>query len=57
MHGITCVVLLKHAPPVAKSSVLETGRREVTDSIPGRSCRASRSEFSVVFSEILVNTG
>ena len=38
------------------SSVLKTGRREVLGSIPGRTCRPSRSEFFVVFSETPVNT-
>ena len=36
---------------------LKTGRREVQSSNPGRACRRSRSEFSVVFSETRVNTG
>ena len=36
---------------------LKTGRREVPSSIPGRACRPSRSEFSVVSSETHVNTG
>ena len=36
---------------------LKTGRRKVPGSIPGRACRPSRSEFSVVFSETRVNTG
>ena len=31
-------------------SVLKTGRREVADSIPGRPCWPTLSEFSVVFS-------
>ena len=35
---------------------LKTGRREVPGSIPGRACRPSRSEFSVVFSKTRVNT-
>ena len=34
-----------------------TGRREVPGSIPGRACRISRLEFSLVFSEIRVNLG
>ena len=38
------------------SSAFETGRWEVTGSIPGRASRPSRTEFSVVFSEIRVNT-
>ena len=37
--------------------MLKTGRREVPGSNPGRTCQPSRSEFSVVFSETLVNTG
>ena len=36
---------------------LKTERREVPGSNPGRACRPSRSEFSVVFSETRVNTG
>ena len=37
--------------------MLKTGRREVPGSNRGRTCRPSRSEFSVVFSETRVNTG
>ena len=37
--------------------VLKTGRWEIPDSIPGHTCRPSRSEFSVVFSETPANTG
>ena len=37
--------------------MLETKRREVPGSNPGRACRPSCSEFSVVFSETRVNTG
>ena len=36
---------------------LKTGRREVPGSNPGRACRPTRSEFSVVFSETRVNIG
>ena len=36
---------------------LKTGRREVPGSNPGRACRPSRSEFSVIFSENRLNTG
>ena len=36
---------------------IETGRREVPGSIPGRACRPSRSEITVVFSKIRLNTG
>ena len=39
------------------AETLKTGRREVPGSTPGRTCRPSRSEFSVVFSETRVNTG
>ena len=37
-------------------SAPKTGRREMPGSISGRSCRPSRSEFSLVFSETRVNT-
>ena len=37
-------------------SAQKTGRREVPSSNPGRACRPTRSEFSVVFSENRVNT-
>ena len=37
-------------------STLKTGRRKVPGSIPGRACRPSRSEFSVIFSETRLNT-
>ena len=37
-------------------SALKAGRLEVPGSIPGRACRPSRSEFSVVFPEACVNT-
>ena len=44
--------------PTSGSAVtLKTGRLEVPGSNPGRACRPSRSEFSVVFSETRVNTG
>ena len=36
---------------------LRTGRREVPGLNPGRACRPSRSEFSMVFSETCVNKG
>ena len=38
-------------------SAFKAGRREVPGSNPGRACRPSRLEFSVVFSETRVNTG
>ena len=44
-------------PTSGRVVTLETGRREVPGSNPGRACRPSRSEFSVVFSETRVNTG
>ena len=45
--------------PTSGSAVTlkKTGRREMPVSNPGRACRPSRSEFSVVFSETPVNTG
>ena len=36
--------------------VLKIGRWEMPGSVPGCACRPSRSEFSVVFSEIYVNS-
>ena len=44
-------------PTSGRVVTLETGRRGVPGSNPGRACRPSRSEFSVVFSETRVNTG
>ena len=44
-------------PTSGRVVTLETGRWEVPGYIPGRACRPSRSEFSVVFSETRVNTG
>ena len=38
-------------------SALKTGRREVPVSNPGRACRLSPSEYSMVFSETHLNTG
>ena len=38
-------------------SALKTGRLGVPGSIPGHACQLSRSEFSVVFSEISINMG
>ena len=35
----------------------KTGRREVQGSFQDRACRPSRSEFSVVLSETLLNKG
>ena len=46
-----------YAPPSGSAVTLKTGRQEVPGSNPGRACRPSRSEFSVVFSETRVNTG
>ena len=44
-------------PTSGTVGTLETGRREVPGSNPGRAFRPSRSEFSVVFSETRVNKG
>ena len=44
-------------PTSGGMGTLKAGRREVPGSIPGRVCRPSRSEFSVVFSETRRNTG
>ena len=44
--------MLMQPPPVA---VLKTSRREVLVFIPGRNCRPSHSEFSMVFSETRIN--
>ena len=44
-------------PTSGRVVTLETGRWEVPGSNPGRACRPSRSEFSVVFSETRENTG
>ena len=50
--------MLPFIGPISGTAVtLKTGRREVPGAIPGRACRPSRSEFSVVFSETRVNTG
>ena len=48
---------LTSRPTSGEAVTLKTGRREVPGSNPGRACRPSRSEFSVVFSETRVNTG
>ena len=40
-----------------RSSVLQTGRREVPTLIPGLACRLSCLQFSVVFSETSINKG
>ena len=40
-----------------RGTALKTGRREVPGLFPGRTCRPSRSEFPVVFSETRVNAG
>ena len=56
-------LLIKHLSPISvgptsgRGVTLETGRWEVPDRNPGRACRHSRSEFSVVFFETLLNTG
>ena len=38
-------------------SALKTGRREVPGSIPNHACQPSHSEFPVVFSKTLLNSG
>ena len=57
-------VILNHKDIRAKlphqwrsGSELKIDRREVPGSIRGRACLPSRSDFSVVFSEIRLNTG
>ena len=40
-----------------RSDSAQTDRREVPGSNPGHTCRPSRSEFSVVFSDIRVDIG
>ena len=49
-------VIVYNGPTSGGEVTLKTGRREVTGSNPGRACRPSRSEFSVVFSETRLNT-
>ena len=44
-------------PTRGRVVTLETRRREVPGSNPGRACRSSRSEFSVAFSETCKNSG
>ena len=48
---------LSMALPETEWFCTQTGRREVPGSNLGSACRPSRSQFSVVFSEIRVNTG
>ena len=59
--GQTALWLLSNAnfysPTSGTAVTLKTGRREVGGSNPGRACRPSRSEFSVVFSETRVSMG
>ena len=63
MNGNDSVILFRdgllfpYSPTSGTAVTLKTGRREVPGSNPGRACRPSRSEFSVVFSETRVNTG
>ena len=47
----------RYRPTSGGVVTLKTGRREVTDSNPGRASRPSRLEFFVVFCETRVNTG
>ena len=44
------------SPTSGAVEALKTGRREVPGSNPGRTCRPSCSEFSVVFSNTRINT-
>ena len=53
----TFSIPILNGPTSGTAVTLKTGRREVPGSNPGRACRPSRSEFSVVFSETRVNTG
>ena len=48
---------LKFGTTFGTEVTLRTREREMPGSNPGRACRPSRSEFSVVFSETRVNTG
>ena len=50
-------LLINRRPTSGTAVTLKTGRRELPGSNPGRACRPSRSEFSVVFSETRVDTG
>ena len=44
-------------PTCDEVATLKTGRRDVPGSNLGRACRLSLSDFSVVSSEVRVNTG
>ena len=50
------VPLLQKPHQWQSDSAFKAGRQEMPGSNPGRICRLSRSEFSMVFSETLVNT-
>ena len=50
-------LLVNKGPTSGGVVTLKTVRREVPGSNPGRACRPSCSEFSVVFFEPRVNTG
>ena len=54
---VNLTVFFLSRPTSGRVVTLETGRREVPGSNPGRACRPRRSEFSAVFSETRVNTG
>ena len=55
---ICLVHVLSLTRPTSGTAVtLKTGRREVPGSNPGRACRPSHSEFSMIFFETSVNTG
>ena len=56
-YGFRDKVSIENSPTSGTAVTLRTGRREVPGSNPGRACRPSHSEFSVVFSETRVNTG
>ena len=64
-HALFCTSILQNrirsskisCPTSATAVTLKNGRRKVPGSNPGRACRPSRAEFSVVFSETRVNTG
>ena len=54
-HGCNTVRLWQHQWFCCSS--IKTGRREIPSSIPGRTCRPRHSAFSVIFSEVSINTG
>ena len=50
-------IIIPSHPTNGRVVTLKTGSWEVPDSNPDRTCRSSRSEISVDFSETLVNKG